>query len=377
MSSVYLHIPFCRSKCPYCDFYSQVGSPQQLAEYFSLLGRQIEFLELQFPQSPSLKTIFFGGGTPSLLSAEQIGQLLHLLKKTFGFIADAEITLEANPGTLDAEKLIGYRRAGVNRLSLGVQSLCEHRLQTLGRGHSTAEAKHAVELARNAGFDNLSLDLMFALPGQQLAELEVELRELLALQPEHLSLYGLSYEPGTEFAARKARGELREAPEQSYEQQYRLLHRLLTAGGFEHYEISNFARKGFRCRHNQVYWKRQACMALGCGAHGFSLNGWGERSYVRTDLDSYRDKLAAGENPVELLECFDQQGAMAETVYLALRTADGLSREVFHQQFGNYPEKAFPKAFAQLKSHLRLVDNHWRLDFDAWLLYDHLISAFL
>lgn len=378
MSSLYLHIPFCRSKCPYCDFYSQVGTPQLLEEYVVLLGRQLQFLPHNNSEIKKLKTIFFGGGTPSLLSGSQVGQLLQQIEDSFTFSADIEITLEANPGTLDPAKLDGYRCAGVNRLSLGVQSLCEQRLQALGRSHSVAEARSAVRMARDAGFDNLSLDLMFALPGQRTSELEVELGDLLALQPEHLSVYGLSFEPDTEFAARKSSGELREADEQLYEQQYRLLHRLLTVAGFEHYEISNFARKGFRCRHNQVYWQRSDCLALGCGAHGFSLRrGWGERTYVPEDLDGYRGKLAAGEDPTETLERFERRSAMAETVYLALRTADGLSRRRFREMFGCDPEEAFPRAFVQRKEHLQRVDDHWRFGLDAWLLYDHLIGAFL
>ncbi len=377
MSSVYLHIPFCRTKCPYCDFYSQPGSAAQLAEYLQLVEQQLEFLRQDFPDQPPLQTVFFGGGTPSLLAAEQVARLLDRLTDAFGLAQDCEISLEANPGTLDAHKLSGYRQAGINRLSIGVQSLSEQRLQILGRSHSREEALAAVALARAAGFVNLGLDLMFALPDQSKDDLQAELDELLGLEPEHISVYGLSYEAGTEFTRRQVTGELQEADERLYAEHYRLLHLHLTQAGFEHYEISNFARPGRRCRHNQVYWQRRACLALGCGAHGFAEQGWGERYLVPADLTAYRARLAAHQDPREPLERFDRQGAMSETLYLALRTADGLAREPFRQRFGLYPEEAYPRQFEQLQGYLQRVADSWRFDLAGWLIYDHLISEFL
>jgi oxygen-independent coproporphyrinogen-3 oxidase len=376
MSSLYLHIPFCRSRCFYCDFYSQVGSAEQLSDYVELLRTDLRLLALHPQGSTKFKTIFFGGGTPSLLSAEQIAVLLRQIEQDFGCADDCEISLEANPGTLDAKKLQGYRAAGVNRLSLGVQTFSAARLQQLGRSHSVHEANQSVALARAAGFENLNLDLIFSLPGQTDQELQADLESLLELQPQHLSLYGLSFEPETELTARLQRGELVESCDEVYAGQYRLLHQWLTAVGFEHYEISNFALPGYRCRHNQVYWRRQTCLAVGSGAHSFLASGWGER-WQRPELAPYRSKLLAGENPGELLEHFDRHGAMKETIYLALRTADGLPRKCFQQCFGVFPEVAFPQAFTKLKNHLQLIDDHWRFNLDAWLLYDHLISAFL
>ncbi len=376
MSSLYLHIPFCRSKCFYCDFYSQVGNAAQLSRYVELLCADLQLLAEQSPQAATFKTIFFGGGTPSLLSAEQVAVLLRQVERDFGIAEDCEITLEANPGTLDADQLQGYRTAGVNRLSLGVQSFSDRRLQQLGRRHSASEAGRSVALARTAGFDNLSLDLIFSLPGQTEQELQTDLQALLALQPQHLSLYGSSLEPGTELFGRLQQGELTENSDERYAEQYRLLAGLLRVAGFEHYEISNFALPGQRCRHNQVYWRRQPCLAVGSGAHGFSARGWGKR-WQRPQLALYRAKLSVGENPAELLESFDRQGAMAETLYLALRTADGLSREAFQKKFGLLPEAAFPAAFAQLGKRLQRQGDRWYFDLEAWLLYDHLISAFL
>jgi oxygen-independent coproporphyrinogen-3 oxidase len=376
MSSLYLHIPFCCRKCPYCDFYSQAGDPQQLADYVDLLCRDLRQLSKQHPDSAELKTIFFGGGTPSLLEARQVRRILELLRNEFGLEGDAEISLEANPGTLDGEKVEGYRAAGVNRLSLGVQSLRDEQLQLLGRIHSAEQAREAVALARGAGFANLNLDLMFNLPGQDCRALDEELRELLDLNPEHLSLYGLSFEEGTEFASRQQSGTLQPVAEEEAAAQYRLLHDRLQQAGFEHYEISNFARPGFRCRHNQVYWQRRACLAAGCGAHGFDAAGYGSRWAVPPDLDRYRQRLEKDENPAELLETFDRREAMAETLYLALRTSDGLSVGDFQERFGQSPEAIFRRQFLKLQPRLQRKNDRWCFDLDGWLLYDHLISQF-
>ena len=377
MSSLYLHIPFCSRKCPYCDFFSQVGSPQQLDEYVNLLCQHLEFLFKSNSKIPPLMTLFFGGGTPSLLTADQVGLILNLIRRRIGICADAEISLEANPGTLDPDKLGGYRLAGVNRLSLGVQSLRDDQLRLLGRIHTAEQALAAISQARAVGFDNLNLDLMFNLPGQNCRGLIEELEQLLALQPEHLSLYGLSFEEGTEFAQRLQAGKLKSLDEEEAAAQYRLLHERMQGAGFEHYEISNFARPGFRCRHNQIYWQRRGCLAAGCGAHSFMAADFGSRWAVPADLESFRRRLCQGEDPADRLETFDRRGAMAETIYLALRTADGLSRLDFHGRFGEFPESAFPKAFRRLGDRLSLEKDHWRFDLTGWLLFNHLISQFL
>lgn len=377
MTSLYLHIPFCRSKCPYCDFYSQVGSAEQLADYVALLSREITIQAQLRSDQGSLQTIFFGGGTPSLLTVAQVERLLSQIAGELGIADQCEITLEANPGTLDESKLNGYRAAGANRLSLGVQALCDHQLKQLGRGHTVAEASRSIELARVAGFDNLSLDLMFGRSGQDCAQLTEELEGLLAFQAEHISLYGLSYESGTAFAERLQHGELTEVDDEEYADQYMLLHRLLLQAGFEHYEISNFARPGYRCQHNQVYWQRRSCLAVGCGAHSFQAAGWGERRAVPPDLERYRRSLDRQQDPSEQLELFDRQGAMGETLYLALRTTDGVDSQLFAERFGNSPEEVFPEAFAQLADHLQKCDDRWFFKPESWLLYDHLISHFL
>ncbi|MEA3544288.1 MAG: radical SAM family heme chaperone HemW [Thermodesulfobacteriota bacterium] len=377
MSSLYIHIPFCASKCPYCDFFSQVGSQQQIDEYVDLLKLNLQTLKQKKQFSSPLSTIFFGGGTPSLLSVKQIESILKNIEQTFGIENHAEISLEANPGTVNLEQLRGYRQSGINRLSLGIQSLNDQKLQRLGRIHSVSQAQDGIAVARTAEFDNLNLDLMFALPDQNLMSLEQEISALLDFSPEHISLYGLSFEEGTKFSTQLRSGELTACDENLYAEQYQLLHEQLVTAGFEHYEISNFARSGRRCRHNQVYWQRKDCLAIGAGAHSFVADGWGERYHIPANLNQYRDVLVSGNDPAERLEIYDQQGAMAEFVYLALRTSDGIDLVKFKGKFNLSLEQAFPVALERAANSLRSDHQHYYLEHDGWLLYDHLISFFL
>lgn len=376
MNSLYLHIPFCRRKCPYCDFYSVLQDPGNLEGYTRLLLRHLQLARERGEQGP-FATVFFGGGTPSLLPAAAVAQILAAARELFGVAPDAEISLEANPGTVTAASLEGYRQVGVNRLSLGVQSLQPANLRQLGRIHDRQQSLTAVALARAAGFRNLSLDLIFGLPGQTLAALQAELEDFLALEPDHLSVYGLTIEDETPFHHQHLRGELTLPEEESAAAMFLDLHQRLTGSGYAHYEISNYARPGYSCRHNQRYWRRQPYLGIGAGAHSFQSEGWGSRWSVPPDLQRYAGQLAAGLDPAEKLEAFDQRGAMAETLYLGLRTAEGVGEADFRARFGLGVAEAFPEAVTQTGKHLRLGDGRWQLSPEGWLLFDHLISPFL
>ena len=378
MTSLYLHIPFCARKCPYCDFFStDRHSPALLAAYVELLLKQLNLAAAAGIWRGPLTTIFFGGGTPSLLTPPQVGQILQAAATRFGFVADCEISLEANPGTLSPQSLAGYRAAGINRLSLGAQSLDDQALAQLGRIHSAAEIRQAVAWSRAAGFDNLGLDLIYARSGQSPTDLERELVAFLALEPEHLSCYGLSVEEETPYHALQRRGGLALPDEQSYARQFVLLHEHLAEAGFGHYEISNYARPGRECRHNLRYWRRQGCLALGAGAHAFDPAGWGRRLAVPGDLAAYRQALEVGQDPLLELESFDRAGAMAETLYLGLRTAEGVDDRDFTVQFGESLGEHFAPAIARAGSHLRHENGRWTFDLSGWLLFDHLILPFL
>lgn len=378
MTSLYLHIPFCPRKCPYCDFFStDRHSPALRAEYVDLLLRQLDQAAAAGVWRGPLSTIFFGGGTPSLLTPQQVGRILQAAAARFGFVADCEISLEANPGTLSLQSLAGYRAAGVNRLSLGAQALDDQALAELGRIHSVAEIRQAVAWSRAAGFANLSLDLIYARPGQSPADLERELAAFLALEPEHLSCYGLSVEEETPYHALQRQGVFTLPDEQSYARQFALLHKELGAAGFDHYEISNYARPGRECRHNLGYWRRQGCLALGAGAHAFDPAGWGRRLSIPGDLDAYGQTLGAGRDPLVELECFDRPGAMSETLYLGLRTAEGIDDRAFAARFDESLADRFAPAIARAGSHLLHKDGRWTLDLSGWLIFDHLILPFL
>jgi oxygen-independent coproporphyrinogen-3 oxidase len=376
MPALYIHIPFCRQKCPYCDFFSLAGEALLLDAYPDLLCRQLELAAEAGWRGP-FETIFFGGGTPSLLPPIAIGAILEKAAACFGIAAGAEISLETNPGTVTAASLAGYRAAGINRLSLGVQSLNDDQLRQLGRIHSPQQALDAIAWARRGGFANLSCDLMFALPGESRRTLLADLEALLQLGPEHLSCYGLTVEEATPFHARQCSGGLTLPDEDEYAEQYLCIDERLTAAGFRHYEIANYARPGRECRHNLRYWQRRSYLGIGAGAHSFCSRGWGERLEVPPDLPRYDEKLARGEDPAESLETFDRRGAMAETFYLGLRTAAGIDAEEFRARFGTAVVEAFPAAVRRAGEHLRLIDGAWRLTPASWLIYNRLIAFFL
>ena len=376
MSGLYLHIPFCRKKCFYCDFYSEPVSAANFTDYPSLLKQHLAWAAEHGENRP-IDTIYFGGGTPSLLSPEAVSKILQAVNHSLGVTKNAEISLEANPGTVSPRSLAGFREAGVNRLSLGLQTCNENQLVRLGRLHDRQEGIDAFNWARDAGFDNLSLDLMFALPGQTLGELEDDLRQYLELDPEHLSCYGLTAEPKTPFQQLVAAGELALPDQDFYADAFMLIHKRLTTAGYEHYEIANYARVGHTCRHNLGYWQRRPCLGIGAGAHSFRDVQWGSRWEIPADLEAYRQALHDGQEPMRCLETFDRQSALSETLYLALRTRQGITDAELLQKFGCILQDAFPEAIAANTQWLVNDHGRWSLTPSGWLLFDRLILPFL
>jgi len=375
MAGLYIHTPFCVQKCSYCDFFSAPPSGNQLETWHLLIQRNLELIAAT--QTDNIETIFFGGGTPSLLSPAQIRHILTCCRRLFSIDPHAEISLEANPATLYPQKLDGFMAAGVNRLSIGIQSFDDQTLKVLGRRHDAQQARQIFKQARAAGFNNISIDLIFALPDHTTADLRQEISQLLALAPDHVGIYGLSIEDGTSLALKVEQGLITASDEETYAASYLLLNHELTTAGYEHYEISNYALPGVRSRHNQAYWQRKTCLAAGAGAHGFDSKVFGMRTSITTDLDRYRQQLQSDHNPTDLEEEFNQLQAMSETLYLSLRTSDGINRNDFEQRFGISLEAAFPQALESLNSQLRLNDNRYSFTVEGWLLYDHLISHFL
>ena len=316
---VYLHIPFCRQRCSYCSFNTGPYHPAAMDRFHSALLDEIDLVgEAAWAGDVTIGTVFFGGGTPSLLEPIELETILDRLRKRFALDPGAEVTVECNPESLTRAKAEGYRLAGVNRLSLGVQSLDDDLLVRLGRLHSSDDARRAFDAARSAGVDNVSLDLMYGLPGQDVARWESTVREVLAWRPEHLSAYALTLDEGSRWAGEGVAG----LPgEETVTAQYWALARMAREAGYEHYEISNYARRGFRSRHNQVYWRAEEYLALGPGACGFL----GDVRYGNVKpVERYCAALEAGGLPLGTHEVLTPAQRKAEKVILGLRLSDGV-----------------------------------------------------
>lgn len=319
--ALYLHIPFCRKKCAYCDFASYAQCEDQLDAYLCALHTEILAQAARYSAGRTVTSIFFGGGTPSLLPGDAMRQLMDALRAAFSLAPEAEVTMEANPGTLTGENLTAYRAAGVNRLSLGVQSFSDRLLRRVGRIHTAREAEEAVRLARRAGFDNLSLDLMYGLPDQTEDDFAQSVERAIALEVEHLSLYSLILEEGTPLHAQAQRGECRFPEEEAVlSMQHRAQERLAQAG-YARYEISNYARPGRECRHNLLYWRRGEYLGLGCAAHSLME----ETRFCNTDsLEEYLAGRRADE-----VEPLGPEDRFEEQVMLGLRTREGVPEALF------------------------------------------------
>ncbi len=367
MAGLYLHVPFCARKCAYCDFASRpladfpsLGTT--VARFFQALEKELAALPPDFAPD----TLYIGGGTPTALDAAQLGALLALVRRRVYCNGVREWTVEANPGTLDAAKAAALRRAGVNRVSLGVQSLDNAALARLGRLHTAAEARAGFDLLRAAGFDNISLDLMYALPGETTAQVLADLRGLLAWQPEHLSTYALALEPGTPLAAQHARGEFAEVPDEEQAEQYFAIRRELLAAGYEHYELSNFAQPGRVCRHNLNYWRGGDYHACGPAAHAHS---GGQRTANVEKLEDYCRRSERGESPCAFEETLAPEAKARETLIIGLRLLKGVDLAAFQRQTGLDALALGGAALEQLVAQGLLAVDHERLRLTARALF--------
>lgn len=326
--SLYLHIPFCRRKCGYCSFVSYAGREADVPAYIEVLKRELKLRAA----GKRLGTIYFGGGTPSLLSYEQWADILSTIHSLCDVDKDAEITIETNPGTVAESYLAAIRKLSINRLSLGVQSLDDAELAVLGRIHTATEVREAVHLARNAGFTNLNIDLIYGLPGQSLGHWEKTLKEVIELTPEHISLYPLTLEGDEPMCAAMERRELPSLNPDLAAEHYELAEDLLAAQGYGHYEISNWAKPGYECRHNLVYWQGLPYIGVGAAAHSYLE---GHRLANTTDLDSYLDAFRGGaRTALELDEEISSELRLSEAVILGLRLSQGVNLGSIRSRFG-------------------------------------------
>ena len=359
---LYVHIPFCAAKCAYCDFYSLAGAQGQWDAYTAALCERIGQWSARCT-AYTVDTVYLGGGTPSVLGASRLTDILYAIRQNYVLADDAEITCEANPDSMTQEFLTGIRAAGVNRLSMGIQSADDTELKMLGRIHTFAQAQEAFARARAAGFDNLSVDLMYALPGQTMDGLDRSIRSLLALQPEHLSCYGLTVEPDTPLG--RANPVLPDEDTQA--DMYLMLCDRMRGAGFEHYEISNFARPGFRSRHNSRYWKQEPYLGFGPGAHS-DFDG------RRLETPRSLDRWLTG----ELTEEDTDIDRASEYLMLALRTSDGVDavwyETAFERDFSTTARVLQPLVRAGYVKH---TDSRWSLTETGFLLSNRILVSVL
>ncbi len=372
--SIYLHIPFCTHRCAYCDFNTYAGQEDYIAAYVAALRREIAYVGELAPIDLTAHTVFFGGGTPSLLSQSQVREVLRALGGAMAVEQGVEITLEANPGTLSEPALQGMREAGVNRLSLGVQSSNGEELRLLERTHSFLDVLNAVTMARRAGFDNLNTDLIFGLPGQSMGTWQETVKRVLAVRPEHISAYALTLEHGTPFGQWSKRGLIAEPDADLAADMYEWLSDEVASQGYEQYEISNWALRGRECVHNLQYWRGKPYLGLGAGAHGYAggyrySNALGIREYIERLGEPISDRrpgnLGLARSTMELTEAepvfpcspasvnFHRQSTvddMSEFMIMGLRlTREGISAKEFLSRFGAVLDERFGKPLSGLE----------------------------
>jgi len=370
---LYLHVPFCLHKCPYCSFYSLAGRLDLSKQYVAAIKKQLRrFATLKKTQAQPLTTIFFGGGTPSMLSPDVLRELLSDCLHHFPCADEMEISMEVNPATVDAHGLLTLRRSGFNRLSIGVQSFNDRELQRLGRPHSAADAVQTVQMAQQAGFTNISIDLMYGLPDQNTQSWQDSLDQALDLNIQHLSLYELTIEEKTPFATQFGRGDLKLPEEEVVLSMMEATRQRISSAGFVRYEISNYSRPGYECRHNINYWQNGDYIGLGPGAVS-CLDG--TRRTAITDVERFCE-LREKETEWQEEETLENEARFRETVIMGLRMTQGVSIQEIAERFDINPLSYYGKTLDQLMDAKLLVIDQGRLRLtDQGLLLANTVMA--
>ena len=375
-AGIYIHIPFCRTRCSYCDFATGAYDSPLAERYVRAVAQEISDFRAA-DGAIEADTIYFGGGTPSLLSPGQVEQILSAARARFRIADDAEVTMEMNPGTVTLGGLRELRRLGINRASFGAQTFADDELRGLGRSHTVADTRRTFADLCAAGFDNISFDLIAGLPAQTLAAWSRNLDESLALRPPHLSLYLLEVHEGTPLAAQIARGAQPRPDDERAAEMYRMMIARLTAAGYEHYEISNFARPGYQSRHNTKYWTGAPVYGFGCSAHSFdgeSLRWANERDAAR-----YVDLIEAGESAVVETTALDERDMRAEALFLGLRMMRGVNLNEHLARFGADVRADYPHDLARLREAglIELRNDVMRLTPTGALLSNEVFAVFV
>lgn len=374
--AVYIHIPFCTNKCHYCDFNSYVLKSQPVSDYLQAVKCELSYTVEQNPAS-TIDTIFVGGGTPTVLTPDQMSYFLQSVQQAFPhWNSEIEFTMEANPGTVDLQKLRAMRAGGVNRISFGVQSFDEQLLCSIGRDHTVADVYRSLDYAETAGFTNISIDLMFGLPQQTIVQVEDSIYKALQLQVPHMSIYSLKIEENTLFHMRYQRNELPLPAEEDEQNMYLLIMDRLQAAGYCQYEISNFAKPGFEGRHNIIYWRNESYYGIGAGAHGY-VNG--TRHMNTNGINPYLQACQAG-LPRSHTLAVSKQEAMEDFMMVGLRLLAGVSREHFATQFDSASlDTVFAQPLDQLLQQklLEVTAEGYRLTRQGLLFGNHVFGAFV
>lgn len=373
-AGIYVHIPFCTKKCGYCDFNAYSGYKDGTkARYVEALCREIAARSEPEARVP---TVFFGGGTPTTLSADDLARILNSVRAAFQLDADAEVSIEANPTDATPDYLAALRMAGFNRLSFGVQTFNDRLLKTIDRVHSGDEARRAVAMAKDAGFENISIDLMFGLPRQTLADWDRSLDSGFALDVPHLSMYALIVEERTPFWARRERGKLPLPSEKAEAAMFGRAIERAAAAGYRRYEVSNYARPGFESRHNQIYWRNEEYFGLGAGAVSY-LDG--ARSMNEKLPGRYADRIGAGRTATDWEERLTPEETMGETIMVGLRLAGGIDLDAFARRFGVRAEDRYEEQIARFTDlgMLEQANGRLRLTERGLFLANDVMAAFL
>jgi len=378
-AALYIHIPFCEQRCSYCDFYTVANRKNAIPGYVEALLKEIEVqAESELWKRQQFSTVFFGGGTPSLLTADQLASILTAVRSRFRFIKSPEVSIEMNPGTANSEKLGEFHGAGINRLSIGAQSFFDDELQQVERIHTAHDIDKTVVSARKAGFQNLSLDLIFALPGQRPSRWKQNLEHAIALEPEHLSTYNLTIEKGTPLHRKVQEGTIKKATEWRERALYNYTIDFLENHNYAHYEISNFAKPGRLSQHNYKYW--DGSLYLGVGASASTFTGTA-RLKNRANYVHYVDKINRGQLPIETTEMLTQEQRQFEVIFLGLRLTEGIDIAAYDATFKQPFMDAWKKQVQMLTAGsdplCELHDNHLMLTRQGKYLCDTVCTAFL
>lgn len=351
---LYLHFPFCVQKCRYCDFPSCEGKEELMAPYLEALLQEIESYR-KLDKKYQIATIFMGGGTPTLFNGHSLVKVLEKCRETFDIEKDAEISIECNPGTVAREKLNILWQGGFNRLSVGLQAWQNHHLKYLGRIHKQQHFVDTIKFAKEAGFDNISADVIYGIPNQNVTEWLTTLKETVACGITHLSAYGLKVEEGTVFHKWLESGKLKEMDDELERELYHKGIDQLSQLGLDQYEISNFAKAGYECRHNLIYWKNGEYIGCGSGAHGH-MNGI--RKGNIKDIDLYINRIENGKSVIDMSEVIDEKTELLETLMLGFRLREGIIKEDFYKKYGFSIKDRFPKEIELLKERELLCEDN-------------------